>query len=105
MNREHTQTKQRLRCSTSIVMFGLGEKRVKCSLIAASMALAFAGPVLAKDAPRSPPPQEQTCVGFPSQPVRVAYSSSALASCCDGLACAQYLSTIVIPKPKIAHRT
>jgi hypothetical protein len=79
---------------------------MKSPLIVASMVLAFAGPVLAKDAPKSPPAQEQTCPGFGSQPARVAYSSAPLTSCCDnGLACAQYLSTIVIPKPKVAYRT
>ena len=105
-NREHRKAKQGVRCSSCIVTFSFGGRGMKSQWIAASMALVFAGPVLANDAPKSPAARKQTCSGFASPAIRVAYSSVGMAPCCDaGLACAQYLSTTIIPKPKAAHRT
>ena len=79
---------------------------MKFSWIAAGMALALAGPASAKDAANARPTPEPTCIGFGARTAHVSYSSPTTSSCCDqALACAQYLSTVVIPKPRTAYRT
>jgi hypothetical protein len=79
---------------------------MKFSLIAAIMAVSLVGPASAKDRPDARPVQEQTCIGLGTRAAQVSYSSATTSSCCDhALACAQYLSNIVIPKPRTAYRT
>ena len=79
---------------------------MKSAAIAASIVFAFAGPAAAEAQTNSPAATESTCSGFGFRAQHVAYSSQTANACCDeAMACAQYLATTVVPKPKVSRRT
>ena len=79
---------------------------MKSAAIAASIVLAFAGPAVAEGQTNSRAATDAVCSGFGFRAQHVAYASQTANACCDeAMACARYLATTVVPKPKVSRRT